>query len=349
MAEMIPAGPLPAGKEVLFLIASEPVLGPSMFDELFAPALYRVFDVKDFSDLQGKPEETSRGSRGMIGSNPDAIEAWAFDPTTFEALLRRLEPYRRVVILSGDVHYAASNAMSYWKQNDSQPARFVQCISSGLQNVMPEIIRVVDRTLVFAQRLIRKEFKAERLGWDVKAADLLVFPSGVTPAPAVKSRLKRTPALMPPQILPKGTKLNNSKLPNWSWRSEVMLDARKDSERPAPARPDLVDPANPNADVPNDKTGIRRVANRHLRQFEKLGNSRQVLFRNNVGLVRFEKRTDALVLIHELYAAVPDAADPLNKPPTPQLYTRHEARLDNLNPFDATKPEDTPENGFLPR
>src|SRR5678815_4920228 len=344
---MIPAGPLPAGKEVLFVVTSEPVLGPSMFDELFAPALYRIFDTTDFSDLQGKPEETTRGSRGMIGTNPDAIEAWAFDPTTFEALLRRLEPYRRVVILSGDVHYAASNAMSYWKQSDSVPARFVQCISSGMQNVMPEIIRIVDRTLIFAQRLIRKEFRHERLGWDVSAADLLKFPAGVTPAPAVKSRLKRTPALMPPQILPKGTKLNDSKRPNWSWRSEVMLDERPDSERPAPAQPDLLDPANPNADVPNDKAGIRRAANRHLRQFEKLGNSRQILFRNNLGLVRFEKRGDALVMIHELYAAVPDPADPLNKPPTPQLYTRHEARLDNLNPFDATKPEDVPDNGFL--
>jgi hypothetical protein len=128
-----------------------------------------------------------------------------------------------------------------------------------------------------------------------------------------------------------------------------MLDERKDSERPAPARPDLLDPTNPNADVPNDKNGFRRAANRHLRQFEKLGNSRQILFRNNLGLVRFEKRGEALVVIHELYAAVADPADPLNKPPTPQLYTRQEAKLDKLDASAATKPEDAPENGFLPR
>jgi hypothetical protein len=174
-----------------------------MFDELIAPALYRVFDVTDHSKLQGEPEETSLGTRGMIGTNPDAIEAWAFDPKTFEALLQRLEPYRRVIIFSGDVHYAASNALSYWKGNNPEPARIVQFISSGLRNVMPDKIRIADRTLAFAQRLVRKDFKAERVGWNLSAADLLRFPAGVTPVPAIKSRLKRTPVLIPPQILPK--------------------------------------------------------------------------------------------------------------------------------------------------
>ena len=46
----------------------------------------------------------------MPGTNPDAIEAWAFDPITFEALLARLAPHRQVVLLSGDVHYSAAHA-----------------------------------------------------------------------------------------------------------------------------------------------------------------------------------------------------------------------------------------------
>ena len=145
-------------------------------------------------------------------------------------MLKRLDPYRKVVFLSGDVHYAASNALSYWKQADqAEPARFVQFISSGMQNVMPDIIRIVDRTLSFAQRLIRKDFKAERLGWEATASDLLVFPTGMKPVPAIKSRLKRAPVLIPPQILPAGTKLNTAKLPNWSWRGSVARQAR-DSE-----------------------------------------------------------------------------------------------------------------------
>jgi hypothetical protein len=340
LSEMIPPGPLPTGKEVVFVITSEPVLGPSMFDELFAPILYRAFDLLEYGKLQGEPDEASIGSRGQIGTNPDAIEAWTFDPKTFEALLRRLDPYKRVVILSGDVHYAASNALSYWKQVDqADPARIVQFISSGLQNVMPDKITIIDRTLAFAQRLIRKEFKAERLGWDVTASDLLVFASGVKPVPAIKSRLKRAPVLIPPQILPEGTKLNAAKLPNWSWRTEVILDKRPDSERPKPAQPEVLDLANPNADATEDKEGFRRAGNRHVRQMDKLNHSRQILFINNIGLVRFEKRGEGIVVIHELYGAAPDPDDPLNKPPTPQLYTKHEAKLDKLNAEEAKKPE----------
>jgi hypothetical protein len=72
---------------------------------------------------------------------------------------------------------------------------------------------------------------------------------------------------------------------------------------------------------------------------DKLGHSRQILFINNLGLVRFEKRGETLFVIHELYAAAPDPADPLNKPPTPQLYTKHEAKLDKLTADEAKKPE----------
>jgi hypothetical protein len=119
----------------------------------------------------------------------------------------------------------------------------------------------------------------------------------------------------------------------------VLRDKRKDSERPKPAQPELLDPANPNFDVTENKEGFRRAANRHGRQIDKLGHSRQVLFINNLGLVRFEKRGETLFVIHELYAAAPDPADPLNKPPTPQLYTKHEAKLDKLTADEAKKPE----------
>jgi len=341
-SEQIPPGPLPEGKEVLFVIPSLPVLGPSMFDELIAPASYRAYDVIDYGDLQGKPEDKGLGTRGMIGTNPDAIEAWAFDATTCEALLRRLEPYRSVILLSGDVHYAASNAMSYWKRGDQEPARFVQFISSGLRNVMPGFIRLIDRTLAFGQRLIREDFKADRLGWDVSAADLFKFPEGIRIVPALKAKLKGSPVLIPTQILPAGTTINTAKLPDWSWHVEVGLDKRKDAERPAPARPDPLDRANPTADVAENVEGFRRTANRHFRQMEKLGNSRQVLFFNNLGVVRFELRKEKpdqpeiLFAIHDLYTVHADPASPTNEPPTPEVYTRHEAKLRMI---DAVRPE----------
>ena len=93
--------------------------------------------------------------RSMFGTNPDAIETWAMDPPTFEALLKRLEPYQKVVLLSGDVHYSASAEMSYWKGTATRPARFVQFTSSGFKNVMQPAVAAVDRTAAFAQQMIR--------------------------------------------------------------------------------------------------------------------------------------------------------------------------------------------------
>jgi hypothetical protein len=147
MTEQISPGPLPSGIDVLIVMAPLPVLGPPVFDEIIAPFVYRAFDVIGYIDH-------NRDIRsGMAGTNPDAIEAWSIDPLAFEALLKRLEPYRRVVLLSGDVHYAASQAMSYWRKQDTEPARFAQFTSSGLRNVMPSYVRLVSQSYGVAQRL----------------------------------------------------------------------------------------------------------------------------------------------------------------------------------------------------
>jgi hypothetical protein len=78
--EQIPAGPFTEGKEVLLVIAPLQVLGPPLLDELVAPAAFRVFDLIAYS--KKLDPELKFGSRSMSGTNPDAIEAWAFDPLT---------------------------------------------------------------------------------------------------------------------------------------------------------------------------------------------------------------------------------------------------------------------------
>ena len=76
--EQIPKGPFTDGKEVLFVIAPLQVLGPPLLDELIAPVAFRAFDMIQY----GKKFDPKLviGTRGMTGTNPDAIEAWAFDP-----------------------------------------------------------------------------------------------------------------------------------------------------------------------------------------------------------------------------------------------------------------------------
>ena len=92
--EQIPAGPFTDGKEVLLVIAPLQVIGPPLLDELVAPAAYRVFDMVDVFGKKLDPN-LKFGSRGMSGTNPDAIEAWAFDPVTLEALLQAPEAVRQ--------------------------------------------------------------------------------------------------------------------------------------------------------------------------------------------------------------------------------------------------------------
>jgi len=336
--EQIPDQPLSAGSEVLIVVAPLQVIGPPTFDELIAPIAYRAFDLTAHGDL-----EKHAGSKGMTGTNPDAIEAWAFDPPTFEELLKRLEektrPHRRIVFLSGDVHYGTSNVMSYWRKGDREPARFASFTSSGIKNVMPWYIRFIDRSLGFAQRLARAKFGAERLGWDDNSPAPLRIPPGAKLVPALKAKLKQTPALIPPLILPPGTTINPDHPPDWSWRVEVGFDLRPDAERPASARPDALGVAD---DIARNLDGYRAVARRHAGQLDKLNNSRQVIFQHsNIGLITFRKRSELINgkqeeiidVTQTLFTSHPKAADPERGEP----YTVHVIPL--RSPAEP-KPED---------
>ncbi len=53
----------------------------------------------------------------------------------------------------------------------------------------------------------------------------------------------------------------------------------------------------------NSIKGFHAVAARQQHSLETLKNSRQILFRSNFGLVRFERREGVLHAIHEMYTA----------------------------------------------
>ena len=71
------------------------------------------------------------------------MEAWAMDTERFETLLARLQPMKKVVILSGDVHYTFSAEMDYWKKGVSTPTRIVQLTSSAIKNEWPKVLKRV--------------------------------------------------------------------------------------------------------------------------------------------------------------------------------------------------------------
>jgi hypothetical protein len=314
LTEQVPAGPLPAGIDVLVVVSSLTVIGTPIIDELVGPMLYRLFDL------------FSHGNKGgMPGTDPDAIEAWPYEPRALEALLKRLEPFRRVVILSGDVHWGYSSGMSYWKKGDTIPARIAQFTSSGMRNVIRAEVRAASQKLAFMQKVVRAKIGIARVGYNTTQPDLVVVPADQRPVPALRERLRRSPVLLPTVGWPAGTTENPQKPPDWTWRMDIPVDTRPDAERPITVRPETLVPGNPNADIAPDRNGYRRAAVRHVKQLPDLNHARQLLYASNLGVVTFRRPTPTtLEAIHELMALHPESPAQNRG----EVFTKHVIPLD---------------------
>ena len=124
-----------------------------------------------------------------------------------------------------------------------------------------------------------------------------------------RAKLKQEPTLLPTLGWPDDTTINPAQRPDWSWRVEPIFDLRADDERPAPIQQlKLTDASGVQVALtevggPNAIKGFHAVAARQQHSLETLKNSRQILFRSNFGLVRFERREGVLHAIHEMYTA----------------------------------------------
>ncbi|HSF52779.1 MAG TPA: hypothetical protein VLA71_03455, partial [Algoriphagus sp.] len=86
----------------VFVVSPCPVLGLPNFEELVQPAATAIISLKSKSD----------GNPGIIGGNLNFdFEAWGFSVPGFERLIARLDTYKKVILLSGDVHYGATTVM----------------------------------------------------------------------------------------------------------------------------------------------------------------------------------------------------------------------------------------------
>ncbi|MEQ1529874.1 MAG: hypothetical protein ABL925_11195, partial [Methylococcales bacterium] len=318
--------------DVAVVICSLPVFAAPLFDEVVAPLSYRVFDLVTYV------KDGQQSIKGMPGTDPDAIEGWANDAVRMEALFKRLEPLRKVVLLSGDVHYGSSQQMSYWKKGDVQPARFIQFISSGMRNVMSKVYPA-DRHFGRVQSLIASKIGTERLGWLIKSDDLVVLPEGASLVPALKSKLRSSPVLLPTN-LPPGTQFKTE--PDWRWRFDIIKDMRADfviNNDPNVVRPESISPEKLNkTDSELTAQGAlpayQAVISRHAAQLRKSKHGRQVLVAHNVGIISFFKSPSDndkdyfLNVRQDLYAVYSGTKDIPSTPSlVPDLMTRHDAKL----------------------
>lgn len=343
LVDQIPVPPLPAGREVLVVLAPLQVIGPPVIDEVVARAIYRVFDLVAMSELTSST--SASGNRLMPGTNPDALETWAFDAATFEHLLSRLADHGRVVLLSGDVHNSASNAMSYWRGTSTRPARIAQFTSSGFKNVMPVYLRALDQSAMLLQELLRAKLGVERLGWARPSPEMVLLPRGKTEADLVattRAKLLRSPVLLPlhgwPDDNPEGeepvdelrSRLNPANPPEWRWKITPLLDLRPDAERPAPIRAKPLDDALIEQQLADPATAfpaMQAVAGRHQAALGRMRNARQMLFRSNFGICRFESVGSTVTAVGEVWTS---AVDPETQLQVLDAYMVHRAPLGPL-------------------
>jgi hypothetical protein len=136
----------------------------------------------------------------------------------------------------------------------------------------------------------------------------------------------------------KASRINPAAPPDWRWRVKPLIDRRDDGERPAAIQLLKLDPSVESklAAPATMLEGFAAVAARHQHALERLRNSRQILFRGNVGLVRFTRDGATVTAVHEVYTSFSDPSQPNPQIPKPEAFLVQVAPL-------GPEPEDRPE------
>ena len=297
----LPAGPFTDGRELVFVVSAAPVLGPDIIDSLGWPAAQVAIDVVHV----GKGLDGSGTQKANVGVEKYDAEGWSSNDLAREDLLKRLATYPRVVILSGDVHFACSVTLDYYKKGVTAPSRIVQLTSSPARNQFKAVVKLLLRQSAMLQR-VETEFSTSRLAWT--GPSTLVVPPGQFVSPGRRSRMKRSPALLPAEGWPAATAFPSDQPPDWRWRLTVQRDPRSESALPTALRQQLF-PAADELSEPNALPAYRNIVTRHqtaaATRFEFL---RQMIFKSNIGLVRLSKdASNNIVLRHTLISE--DAPD----------------------------------------
>ncbi len=296
LLEQLPDTPPPAGAEVVFIVSPAPVLGLAVFEELIQPLM------------------------SSIKSNVYAdTEAWGLNFAAFERFLARIEKYKRVVLLSGDVHFGLTTVLDYFK--GAGKSRIVQLVSSACKN---ESDKLGNQHILISGRLQQLQtaayFPGERLGWSNKVVNVTGSIS-----PRNEMRRHKNPVVLSPQGWFPGS--TASPAPDWSWRLNIVTDVRPDTDTPE-SRPEniRIDTISPDIDFNSAvsvKAGYVKVVERHQEAFEK-NIARSVVWSSNIGRVQIKRDAGKLSVEHQFWYRLPD--DDLYE--EPNCYTQHNASLE---------------------
>ena len=306
---------IPARKEdderLLVLLCAEPLLKPVVFESFVKPITAAVFDLTEYFAYTGDSGDPERPLRGF---EKYEVESFAAVEEHFEAVLKRIGTYPLVVVLSGEIHFAVDLVLDYFPGGtDPKPvSRIVQLTSSASKNPVHKVLQMVTRSHRWARTALRGD-PFERLGWDQAAP--IQLPAGKSIPPGRRTRMLRSPALLPAANWPKGTTIPDDGPPDWTWRLQMLRDERPDPIKREPEQPPL-----PIFDTADPVGSVALIAARHADLARSPNDPvRGIVFPSNVGVVRFEGTDgDGLKLVHEISS--PDDPDIDTGSP----YTHHE-------------------------
>ena len=295
----LPPGPLTDGRDLLVVISPVPVLMPHAIETLVQPL---AAGIEDFKTNAKRKAEADHNGPPVSGPERFDVEGWGGDEETLLALVQRLATYPASIVLSGDVHFSSGVALDFWKgasvtTDPTVDARIVQLTSSPVRNSAAHTIRSAIFAARFSQQLLRG-VPVERLGWLAEAP--ITVPEGQAISPARRSRMKATPAVVPAAGWPPGTTIVSGKPPDFLFRITGLRDVRPRNEL---THPEHLPPPLPAFDAADPLQTYQQVAARHaelaLGPTELL---RLLVFRSNLGVVRFEPEGEGQTVVHELYS-----------------------------------------------
>lgn len=343
--QQIPEGPLPAGMEMLFVVIGQPVLDSVLLGEFTQGAVNRFLAAKSHihrlvartGNLINDPRSADKAlppvDPPIYPLHKKDYEGWSTRPDEIEKLLARLATYKRVAILSGDVHHAVTNSLRYWVRQPTTAGEMLlvseiaQLTCSAIQLAESFGLVAAATGLQWLDTLTGFGYPVQRLGWFDPPETPVSSPT--LPHSGLRRRLLQRPISVPTDGWPEGAEVVLP--PDWAWSMDQVTDVRPDLERPESVRikvlatdfPEVVNPAAHDRAPLTDPNGYAAVARRHAAAMRSRNQTRRLLFNNNVARIGFARDGDALVLRNELRSINPkqQPAGP------PDLYTVHEIRF----------------------
>jgi hypothetical protein len=132
--------PLPAGIEMVLVVSQTPPVLPTIATRYIVPVKTRIEEFSNHARF-----------RRLTGLEPDN-EIWPGDDVAFEALLKRLAAYGKVVVLSGEVHFGAAGELTYWTRGQKR------------LDLAPELETDLNRKNPIASAALRAAFDAGGIG-----------------------------------------------------------------------------------------------------------------------------------------------------------------------------------------